>query len=29
MKTNKIVAYYVDFELTYGEVVKLFTLFIR
>jgi hypothetical protein len=29
MNPFKFVAYYVDFELTYGKVVKLFVLFIR
>ncbi|MEN9920981.1 MAG: hypothetical protein RL538_874 [Candidatus Parcubacteria bacterium] len=29
MNPTKIVAYYVNFELSYGEVVKLFVLFIR
>lgn len=29
MIPTKIVAYYIDFELTYGKVVKLLVLFIR
>jgi hypothetical protein len=29
MNTSKIVAYYADFELTYGEMVNLFVMFIR